>query len=106
MGRDVVRGYGATHLPISPGRCSRTIPMFVPQASSTLQRVASWILGQRPEFVDPKFVAQSNGREVTRVRTQGKVTLSLDVIMKDFTKHGFRSTPSTKTEASSDTSSS
>lgn len=59
--------------------------MVVPQASSTLQQVAgyvgqgyngapklmyslsSWFLGQRPEFVDPKFVAQGTGREGTVV---------------------------------------
>ena len=26
----------------------------------------SWLIGPRPEFVDPKFVAQSEGRESKR----------------------------------------
>ena len=31
-----------------------------------------------------------NGREVTRVQSQGKVTLQLTTVMKDFTRFGFR----------------
>lgn len=65
LGRDVVRGYGAMPLPVAPGAVTRRMAMFVPQASSKLQQFASWILGQRPEYIDPKFVAQSNGREGT-----------------------------------------
>lgn len=28
-----------------------------------LLSVISWLIGPRPEFVDPKFVAKSDGRE-------------------------------------------
>ncbi|XP_060219565.1 B9 domain-containing protein 1 isoform X2 [Meriones unguiculatus] len=38
FGNDVVRGYGAVHVPFSPGRHKRTIPMFVPESTSTLQK--------------------------------------------------------------------
>ncbi|MEE6497871.1 hypothetical protein FKM82_002903 [Ascaphus truei] len=38
FGNDVVRGYGAVHLPFTPGRHKRTIPMFVPESSSKLQK--------------------------------------------------------------------
>uniref|UniRef100_A0A803JD83 B9 domain-containing protein 1 n=1 Tax=Xenopus tropicalis TaxID=8364 RepID=A0A803JD83_XENTR len=64
FGNDVVRGYGAVHLPFTPGRHARTIPMFVPESSSRLQRFTSWFMGRRPEFTDPKVVAQGEGREV------------------------------------------
>jgi len=33
----------------------------------------SWFLGRRPEFVDPKVVSQGEGRDVTRVRSQGHI---------------------------------
>ncbi|XP_006246616.1 B9 domain-containing protein 1 isoform X2 [Rattus norvegicus] len=42
FGNDVVRGYGAVHVPFSPGR---------------------WFMGRRPEYTDPKVVAQGEGRE-------------------------------------------
>jgi B9 domain-containing protein 1 len=57
LGRDVVRGYGALHVPVAPGHYKRTLSMFVPQASSKLQQLASWMLGQRPEYVDSRIVA-------------------------------------------------
>ncbi|NP_001086557.1 B9 domain-containing protein 1 [Xenopus laevis] len=89
FGNDVVRGYGAVHLPFTPGRHTRTIPMFVPESSSRLQRFTSWFMGRRPEFTDPKVVAQGEGREVTRVRSQGCVTVSFNVVTKDLKKLGY-----------------
>ncbi|XP_018089917.1 B9 domain-containing protein 1 isoform X1 [Xenopus laevis] len=68
FGNDVVRGYGAVHLPFTPG---------------------SWFMGRRPEFTDPKVVAQGEGREVTRVRSQGCVTVSFNVVTKDLKKLGY-----------------
>lgn len=37
--------------------------MFVPESSSLLQKFTAWFLGRRPEFVDPRVVAQGEGRE-------------------------------------------
>ncbi|NWW30032.1 B9D1 protein, partial [Panurus biarmicus] len=80
FGHDVVRGYGAVHVPFVPGRHKRTIAMFVPESTSRLQQLTSWFTGRRPEFTDPKVVAQGEGREVTRVRSQGFVTISFNVM--------------------------
>ncbi|XP_065899497.1 B9 domain-containing protein 1-like [Dysidea avara] len=90
FGRDEVRGYGAIHLPISPGEHILDVDMFVPEPSSQLQKLASWLIGPRPEFVDPSFVAQGEGRQITRVRSQGKVKVKVNVVTKDMWKHGFR----------------
>ncbi|XP_004071593.1 B9 domain-containing protein 1 isoform X2 [Oryzias latipes] len=73
FGNDVVRGYGATHIPITPGH---------------------WLLGRRPEYTDPKVVAQGEGREVTRVRSQGFVTVSFHITTKDMKKMGYDTGPS------------
>ncbi|XP_054427041.1 B9 domain-containing protein 1 isoform X2 [Pteronotus mesoamericanus] len=93
FGNDVVRGYGAVHVPFSPGRHKRTIPMFVPESTSTLQKFTSWFMGRRPEYTDPKVVAQGEGREVTRVRSQGFVTLFFNVVTKDLRKLGYDTGP-------------
>ncbi|XP_061455717.1 B9 domain-containing protein 1 [Rhineura floridana] len=93
FGNDVVRGYGAVHIPFTPGRHRRTIPMFVPESTSKLQKFTSWLMGRRPEFTDPKVVAQGEGREVTRVRSQGFVTLSFNVVTKDMKKLGYDVSP-------------
>nr|KAF6398784.1 B9 domain containing 1 [Molossus molossus] len=93
FGNDVVRGYGAVHVPLSPGRHRRTIPMFVPESTSKLQKFTSWFMGRRPEYTDPKVVAQGEGREVTRVCSQGFVTLLFNVVTKDLRKLGYDTGP-------------
>ncbi|XP_057313566.1 B9 domain-containing protein 1-like [Hydractinia symbiolongicarpus] len=95
FGTDVVRGYGAVHVPISPGCHTREVPMFVPESSSLLQKFTAWFFGRRPEFVDPKVVAQGEGREVTRVRSQGKVTVRFNVVTRDMKKLGYDSEAAT-----------
>lgn len=52
-------------------------------------RYHSWFLGRRPEFVDPKVVAQGEGREVTRVRSQGSVKVTFSVVTRDMKKLGY-----------------
>ncbi|XP_018620074.1 B9 domain-containing protein 1 isoform X1 [Scleropages formosus] len=94
FGNDVVRGYGAVHVPLTPGKHVRTVPMFVPESTSRLQKFTSWLMGRRPEFTDPKVVAQGEGREVTRVRSQGTVTISFNIVTKDMKKLGYDATPS------------
>ncbi|XP_054464036.1 B9 domain-containing protein 1 [Anoplopoma fimbria] len=104
FGNDVVRGYGATHIPITPGQHTRTIPMFVPEPTWRLQKFTSWLLGRRPEYTDPKVVAQGEGREVTRVRSQGFVTVSFHIITKDMKKLGYDTGPSSPSNTPSATS--
>ncbi|XP_065707189.2 B9 domain-containing protein 1 [Patagioenas fasciata] len=94
FGNDVVRGYGAVHVPFTPGRHTRTIAMFVPESTSRLQKFTSWFTGRRPEFTDPRVVAKGEGREVTRVRSQGFVTISFNVVTKDMKKLGYDVSPS------------
>ncbi|XP_031717962.1 B9 domain-containing protein 1 [Anarrhichthys ocellatus] len=104
FGNDVVRGYGATHIPFTPGQHTRTIPMFVPEPTWRLQKFTSWLLGRRPEYTDPKVVAQGEGREVTRVRSQGFVTVSFHIITKDMKKLGYDTGPSSSANTPSATS--
>uniref|UniRef100_A0A8C0ML43 B9 domain-containing protein 1 n=2 Tax=Canis lupus familiaris TaxID=9615 RepID=A0A8C0ML43_CANLF len=51
FGNDVVRGYGAVHVPFSPGRHKRTIPMFVPESTSKLQKFTQVTLWDLPATV-------------------------------------------------------
>lgn len=89
FGTDVVRGYGAVRVPVTPGCHTRQVNMFVPESSSTLQKFSSWFFGRRPEFVDPKLVAQGEGREVTRVRSQGKIRVRFNIVSRDMKKLGY-----------------
>ncbi|KAH7718754.1 B9 protein [Aphelenchoides avenae] len=95
FGNDVIRGYGAVHLPTVPGRAARKVAMFLPEASTAIQKLLGYVTGRRAEFVDPRIVAMSEGREVTRVRTQGFVTLSFNTVLKDIKKFGYDVQPLT-----------
>ncbi|KAK9511576.1 hypothetical protein O3M35_000207 [Rhynocoris fuscipes] len=89
FGNDVVRGYGVCHVPISAGQWDKCVTMFVPESSSFLQKITSWLTGRRPEYIDPRVLAQGEGREVTRVRSQGKVLVRFNVMTKDLSSQGY-----------------
>eukprot|EP00730_Choanoeca_flexa_P006507 TRINITY_DN12165_c0_g1_i10.p2 TRINITY_DN12165_c0_g1~~TRINITY_DN12165_c0_g1_i10.p2 ORF type:complete len:181 (+),score=15.57 TRINITY_DN12165_c0_g1_i10:2227-2769(+) len=63
FGRDVVRGYGSVHLPLTAGRHELSVPLFTPQDKSVMQSIIGYIYGKRPEYVDPTIVARNAGRE-------------------------------------------
>lgn len=90
LGHEVVYGYGACHLPTVPGRHTRKVAMFIPESSSSLQAFVAATSGSRPEFVDPRVVAGSEGREVTRVSTQGIVTVVFNVVTKDLKRLSYQ----------------
>ena len=85
-------GYGAVHVPIFPGsQQSAHIPLFVPESASLIQKLAGWLMGRRPEYVDPRVVASGEGRGVTRVTSKdgGFVQVSFNVVTKDIKKLGY-----------------
>ncbi|TRY69435.1 hypothetical protein TCAL_08080 [Tigriopus californicus] len=89
FGNEVIRGYGAVHIPLSPGTHNAKIPMFVPESSSLIQRFTGMIMGKRPEFVDARVVANGEGRDVTRVNSQGWVKVQFNIITKDLKRLGY-----------------
>lgn len=86
LGKDVIRGYGCTHLPVNPGRHVRYVRLYTPVSSSWCQSWCAWLSGNPAEFFDAKFVAQGRGREVTRVQSRGTVKIVIQVSTKSMTK--------------------
>ncbi|ESN93351.1 hypothetical protein HELRODRAFT_88997 [Helobdella robusta] len=100
FGNDVIRGYGMTHIPTVAGRHVKTIPLFVPESSSQIQQLISWLTSRRPELSDPRILAEGDGREVTRMKTQGRMTMSFNVITKNLKSMGFRVDSSSSSSSS------
>uniref|UniRef100_A0A7E4VUR9 B9 domain-containing protein 1 n=1 Tax=Panagrellus redivivus TaxID=6233 RepID=A0A7E4VUR9_PANRE len=100
FGNDVIRGYGSTHLPTVPGKTERKIPVFTPVASTVMHKLIGFFTGRRAEYVDPRIVATSEGREVTRVQTEGLITANFNVIIKDLKKYGYDCVPQSMSQAS------
>ena len=82
LGRDIVLGYGSCHLPTAPGNYNLKIRLYKPKASSLLQHLTSWITRVQPEFVDPKFPTQTEGREVVRAQSSGHAIATVNVMTR------------------------
>lgn len=91
LGRDVVRGYAAEHVPLASGRFERLLPMWVPQHASALEGALGVLTGRRAEYVDPKFAARGPGREVTKTRSMGHVKVVLEVVLSGMQSFGYSS---------------
>ncbi|KAL0481268.1 hypothetical protein AKO1_012806 [Acrasis kona] len=87
--KTTIKGYGWCHVPVNPGRHSNTIRLFKPRNSSIIQGILSSITGKTPEFINPTSICEGEGREVTRVQSEGTVRVVFDVMIKDMTKFGF-----------------
>jgi B9 domain-containing protein 1 len=84
-----VRGYGWIHIPVTPGRYQLNVRLFRPRSSSIFQEITSALWGKEPEFIKPEFVCEDKGREVTRVKSEGCVSIKLDIMTKNMTHFGF-----------------
>lgn len=87
FGNDMIVGYGATHIPTTPGFHEIEVPLFVPASASLIQTIMGFFTGISPEFVKSDFVTGGESRDVTRTKSQGKVILSLNVIMEQLNAH-------------------
>jgi len=103
-------GYGWTHVPTFAGRYVNTVRLFAPRASSLVQSIMLAVQGKTPEFVNPTFAADGEGREctycalsyllliiintyylhaATRVKNEGAIRIRWDVMIKDIAQFGF-----------------
>mmetsp|Transcript_5517 Transcript_5517/g.6349 ORF Transcript_5517/g.6349 Transcript_5517/m.6349 type:complete len:198 (-) Transcript_5517:80-673(-) len=89
LGRDIIKGYGSIHLPITPGPHTRKIHLYKPLSASLFQQFTSWITGMPAEFSDAKFPSSGHGREVTRVKSTGTAVVQLHVMTKDMSLFGY-----------------
>ncbi|QDZ18992.1 ciliary basal body-associated B9 domain-containing protein [Chloropicon primus] len=89
LGRDVVLGYGSVHIPTAPGTYNLKVRLYKPLASSMLQHLTSWISKVQPEFVDPKFPTQTEGREVVRAQSSGHAIVTVNVMTRNMEHFGY-----------------
>jgi len=90
---DMIIGYGAVHLPLTPGRHELYVRTFRPLASSRVGRLQSWIMGKRPEFRDTQFPSKADGRDCTKVTSFGCVKLVCDVTLQGMEELGYALPP-------------
>lgn len=81
--RRVVKGYGSVHVPCQSGRHTRSVRLYCPLSSSPLTRLLGALFGNPAQLVDPRIIAGTEGREVIRVHSGGKVRVHFEVLLKD-----------------------
>lgn len=79
----------AQHVPTAAGRYNLKVRLYKPVASSLLQQLISWANGMPPEFVDPRFPTQTEGREVVRAKSTGYAIVSLNVMTRNMEHFGY-----------------
>ncbi|XP_067216623.1 B9 domain-containing protein 1 isoform X1 [Linepithema humile] len=89
FGHDIIRGYGVCHLPLKTGHHEKRVSIYVPESSSMLQHFVEWLTGRRPELIDPAILASGGGRELTRMRVEGVITVTFNIVLKDLYKLGY-----------------
>lgn len=55
--------------------------MCVPESSSVLQKITSWLTGRRPEYIDPRILAQGEGREGNNTTFIGNLNLLVESVI-------------------------
>ena len=89
FGKDVICGYGVTHVPTQPGTHTRYVHVFCPISSSALSEFIGMIKGSPAEFLQPaNLMTKNEGREVTRVQSVGLVKVQFNVTLKGMHQFG------------------
>lgn len=103
-GEDSVQAYGSIHVPIQPGIHKKTIRMFSPLISSSFFEFfghfrEGWT-GEKARGIvhldAPELIARAEGREVSRVKAGGKVTVMMHVTQRNMERHGYITTNNKK----------
>lgn len=90
FGRSIPKGYGTTHVPTQPGRTCKTIRLFTPKSSSKLVEMIGRVKGKVAELMDaPTFLANNDGREMTRQHSGGKVQVVFSVSQMNMEHFGY-----------------
>jgi len=90
LGRENNYAFGSVFVPTIPGSHERCMRMFTPVSSSWIARFVSWVTANFADYIDaPKTITETEGREVTRVKTEGFIKISFQVTLKNFEKFGY-----------------
>jgi B9 domain-containing protein 1 len=103
-GEDNVEAYGSVHVPIEPGLHKKQMRMFTPVSS---EHPFLEFFGFYKNGVDkgqdggihidaPELIAKAEGREVSRVKAGGKITLTMQVTQRNMERHGYITTNNKK----------
>ncbi len=96
-GIDEVKAFGQIHVPISPGLHKKVVRMFSPiSGNSCAEFFGIFKEGTGIQIDQPELIANAEGREVSRVKAGGRVTLNMQVTQRNMERHGYITTNNKK----------
>eukprot|EP00347_Sterkiella_histriomuscorum_P015246 403357756 len=96
-GDDIVKAFGSIHVPIQPGIHKKVVRMFSPITSnSCTEFLGLFREGGGLQIDQPDLIANAEGREVSRVKAGGKVTINMQVTQRNMERHGYITTANKK----------
>ena len=90
-GKEFVKAYGSTHVPVEPGMHKKSIRTFSPiQTGSFWEYFGYQQIGSLPtKLVSPEAIAHPEGRELSRVVASGKVSVTMQVTQRNLGRHRY-----------------
>jgi len=90
LGREVLKAYGTCYIPTTKGTHERTISMFCPISSYSFTTIMEILFGEKAELINaPKILAQGDGREILRTKTEGKIKIKFDIHLDNLEENGY-----------------
>ena len=94
-GKEFVKAYGSTNVPIEPGSHQKAIRMYSPIETGSIWEYFGFQKesdGLTALINNPAAVAGPEGREVSRVKASGNITVTMHITQKSMGRHGYVNT--------------
>lgn len=90
LGREILKAYGTCYIPTTKGTHERTISMFCPISSYSFTTIMEILFGEKAELINaPKILAQGDGREILRTKTEGKIKIKFNIHLDNLEENGY-----------------
>lgn len=89
--QDVIVGYTSIRIPMFNNEKNNVIEadLYRPISSNTMSDFLSWVKGHSPEYYDISTIGKSDVREVTRVKSNGKIKVTFNTLTKNLQSFGY-----------------
>ena len=91
-GSEIVKAYGSGHIPTEAGSHKKSIRMYSPLKTNSFWEYFGFSVPSEDldeMSLDPKAMANAEGREYSRVMASGKILVTMNITQRNMTRHGF-----------------
>lgn len=91
FGRKITKGYAQMHFPIKSGTHTYTANIYAPEPTF-MQWLYAWFGGTSIEYKRDfhKIIVKGEGRNIGKIRTVGRVTVTFNVTLRNFERLGYK----------------